>query len=92
MPSTQHAQATQSSQEHTCILSHMANPFECHTIHRDVKELREDYKEILKVLTSMEKKIAVNTTKSAVISSIVTTTLCGMVVGMSTKILSLWGG
>ncbi len=92
MPSTQHAQNTQNSQDHTCMLSHMANPFECHTIHRDVKELRNDYKEILKVLTTLEKNIAVNTTKSAIISSIVTTTLCGIVVGLSTKILSLWGG
>ncbi len=90
MSHTQQAQSKQSPLKQSCILNHMPNPFECHTIHRDVQELRTDYKEILKMLTVLERNIAINTTKSAVISSIVTTTICGIVVGLGTKILSLW--
>ncbi len=72
-----------------CIFSQITNPFECHTIHRDVKELREEYKEILKILSALEKSIAINTTKSAIISSLVTTIVCGILVSLGSKFLSL---
>ncbi len=79
------------AREHVCLFSQVTNPYECHTIHRDVKELREDYKELIKTLTALEKSLAINTTKSAVISSLVTTIMCGILVGVGTKVFSFLG-
>ncbi len=80
-----------SQNKHHCLFTDITNPYECHTIHRDVKELRSDYKEILKSIAQLEKSIAINTTKSAVISSLITTMMCGILVGLGTKVITALG-
>ncbi len=73
---------------HTCKFEQVANPYECSTIHRDVEELRADYKNILVSLSSLDKKIAVNGVWTALFSSLLTS----IIVGAAIKLLIPLGG